>query len=105
MVKVDITATDGLIGISLAGLEEVHTELNVNEDAAIEAEPTLIGVLESALIDGLIGGLGGDALGGIELPEIDLSESLGLPAGTAVIAIQVDDVVHQPGTTVIRGSL
>lgn len=105
VVKIDITATDGQIGISLAGLQEVHTELNVNEGAAITAEPVLIGVLESALIDGLIGGLGGDALGGIELPEIDLSESLGLPPGTATIAIQVDEVVRQPGTTVILGSL
>ena len=40
-----------------------------------------------------------------ELPEIDLSDSLGLPPGTAVIAIQIDEAVRQPGITVVQGSL
>ncbi len=105
VVKVEITAEDGQIGISIGDLQSVETELNVNEDTAIATEETLIGVLEGALIDGLIGGLGGDSLGGIELPEIDLSDSLGLPPGSAVIAIQIDDAVRQPGITVVQGSL
>ena len=105
VIQVDITADEGQIGISLAGLDSVETELNVNEDTNIATEETLIGVLENALVDGLIGGLGGDSLGGITLPEIDLSESLGLPAGTAVISIQIDQVVRQPGVTVVQGSL
>lgn len=105
VVRVNITAEDGQIGIGIGDLESVHTELNVNEDSAIATEETLIGVLENALIDGLIGGLGGDSLGGIELPEIDLSDSLGLPPGTAVIAIQIEEAVRQPGVTVVQGSL
>ena len=105
VVRVNITAEDGQIGIGIGDLESVETELNVNEDSAIATEETLIGVLENALIDGLIGGLGGDSLGGIELPEIDLSDSLGLPPGTAVIAIQIDEAVRQPGITVVQGSL
>lgn len=105
VVRVEISAEDGQIGIAIGDLQSVETELNVNEDSAIATEETLIGVLEGALIDGLIGGLGGDSLGGIELPEIDLSDSLGLPAGSAVIAIQIDEAVRQPGITVVQGSL
>ncbi len=105
VVKVEISAEDGQIGISIGELQSVETELNVNEDTAIDTEAALVGVLEGALIDGLIGGLGGDSLGGIELPEIDLSDSLGLPPGTAVIAIQIDQAVRQPGITVVQGSL
>ncbi len=105
VVRVEISAEDGQIGIAIGDLQSVETELNVNEDSAIATEETLIGVLEGALIDGLIGGLGGDSLGGIELPEIDLSDSLGLPAGSAVIAIEIDEAVRQPGITVVQGSL
>lgn len=105
VVRVELEAADGEIGISIGDLQSVETELNVNEDTAIATEETLIGVLEGALIDGLIGGLGGEALGGITLPEIDLSDSLGLPPGSAVIAIQIEEAVRQPGITVVQGSL
>jgi len=105
VVRVEISAEDGQIGIAIGDLQSVETELNVNEDSAIATEETLIGVLEGALIDGLIGGLGGDSLGGIELPEIDLSDSLGLPPGSALIAIEIEEAVRQPGITVVQGSL
>ncbi len=105
VVRVVISAEDGQIGISIGDLQSVETELNVNEDSAIATEETLINVLEGALIDGLIGGLGGDSLGGIQLPEIDLSDSLGLPPGSAVIAIEIEEAVRQPGITVVQGSL
>ncbi len=105
VVRVEISAEDGEIGIAIGDLQSVETELNVNEDSAIATEETLIGVLEGALIDGLIGGLGGDSLGGIQLPEIDLSDSLGLPPGSALIAIEIDEAVRQPGITVVQGSL
>ncbi len=68
-------------------------------------EDLIVGILENALKDNLLGALGGGALGGIELPEIDLSESLGLPPGTAVIEIAIDEVNHSSGTSVISGHL
>lgn len=105
IVRVEISAEDGQIGIAIGDLQSIETELNVNEDSAIATEETLIGVLEGALIDGIIGGLGGDSLGGIELPEIDLSDSLGLPPGSAVIALEIEEAVRQPGITVVQGSL
>lgn len=104
-IEVELIADDAGIGIALTNIDNVETELSVNEDMAISSEPTLISVLETALVDNLIGQLGDGALGGIELPEIDLSESLGLPPGTAVVAIQIDGVGRNEGTTVVRGHL
>ncbi len=104
-IEVELIADEEGIGIALTNIDNVQTELSVNEDMAIESEPTLISVLETALVDNLIGQLGDGALGGIELPEIDLSESLGLDPGTAVVAIQIDGVDRNEGTTVVRGHL
>jgi hypothetical protein len=105
VVRVEVSDLDGALGITLTGVEEVNTELTVGEDEAIEVEPTLVSVLETQLTDGLIAALGGEALGAIELPTMDLSSTLGLPAGTAVIAIQVEAVEREPGVTVISGHL
>ena len=41
----------------------------------------------------------------LDLPQIDLSASLGLPAGSAVIQIQTDEATRAPGVTVIVGHL
>jgi hypothetical protein len=105
VVRVEVSDLDGSLGITLTGVEDVQTELTVGEDDAIDVEPTLISVLETQLTDGLLGALGGGALGAIELPQMDLSDTLGLPPGTALIAIQVESVGRAPGTTVISGHL
>ena len=105
VVRVEVSDLDGALGITLTGVEDVQTELTVGEDDAIEVEPTLISVLETQLTDGLLAALGGEALGAIELPQMDLSDTLGLPPGTALIAIQVEAVGREPGTTVISGHL
>ena len=53
----------------------------------------------------MLDGLGGDALGGIPLPSIDLSGAFdGIPDGT-VIAIAVDTVEHEEGNTIVSGDL
>lgn len=105
VVRVEVSDLDGSLGITLTGVEDVQTELTVGEDNAIEVEPTLVSVLETQLTDGLLAALGGESLGAIQLPEMDLSDTLGLPPGTALIAIQVDSVGREPGTTVISGHL
>jgi len=104
-VELEISAGPEGIGIGFSGVQSVQTELNVNEDDAIVAEETLVQVLESALVDTLIDQLGGSALGGIGLPDIDLSGQLGLPPGTAAVAIEVVGTERVDGTTVIRGQL
>ncbi|MCH9681523.1 MAG: hypothetical protein K0V04_08825 [Deltaproteobacteria bacterium] len=54
---------------------------------------------------GLCEALSTGGLGGIDLPPIDVSASLGLPAGTVVLTINTDEVVGAPGVTVINSHL
>jgi hypothetical protein len=98
---IELGASDEGISINITGVDEIYTELTADDDS-IELEPTLVNVLEGQLSD-LLGGLG-DGLGGFELPEFDLSESVGLPPGTAVLSIQIHDVTRVDGTTVVSGS-
>mgnify|MGYP002620084758 FL=1 len=100
-LNLELGATDEGIGINITGVDNMYTELTA-DDASIELEPTLIGVLEGQLA-GLLGGLG-DGLGGFDLPEFDLSETVGLPPGSAVLSIKIDDVTRLDGTTVVSGS-
>jgi hypothetical protein len=102
-VELNVAADEAGIGIGFSGVDSIETELSVNEDDAIQAEETLVQVLESSLTDTLLTELGGGSLGGIELPVIDLSAQLGLPAGTAVIAIETTSTERIDGTTLING--
>ncbi len=99
----DVVPTATGIGIALAEVERIETELTVAEPEGIEAEPTLRAVLETQLVDGVLGSLGG--LGGIELPQLDLSPTLGLPAGSAMIQIHAETAERAPGTTIVLGHL
>jgi hypothetical protein len=105
VVGVEVSDLDGALGITITGVESIETELTVGESNAIELEPALRDAVETQLGDGLVGALGGGALGAIELPQMDLSDTLGLPPGTALIAIEVESVDRGPGTTVISGHL
>jgi hypothetical protein len=102
VVRLDIQASESGIAINLAQVERVETELTAN-DEAIEVEPTLIMSLESQLVDGLLGQLGD--LGSISLPQIDLSNLIGQPAGSAVLEIHVDGAERTPGTTIVSAHL
>jgi hypothetical protein len=100
----DVVPTETGIGITLAEVEHIETELTVAEPEGIEAEPTLRAVLETQLVEGVLGSLGG-GLGGIALPQLDLSATLGLPPGSAMIQITAEDAVRAPGTTIVLGHL
>jgi hypothetical protein len=91
--------------IGISGVDVVDTELNIEEDEMIEAEGLLKGVLESALVDALEGALGGGGLGAIPLPQIDLSASLGLAPGSAVIEINAESASRGNGVTIVSGTL
>jgi hypothetical protein len=93
------------IAITIGDVESIETELTVMQDGQQDAEKVLAPALESQLVDGLIGAISDGGLGEIRLPEIDLSATLGLPAGTATIQIQTEEAGRQPGTTVITGRL
>jgi hypothetical protein len=100
----DVVPTATGIGITLADVERIETELTVAEPEGIEAEPTLRAVLENQLVEGMLGSLGG-GLGGIDLPQLDVSATLGLPPGSAMIEIVAEDAQRAPGTTIVLGHL
>ena len=99
----DVVPTATGIGITLADVERIETELTVAEPEGIEAEPTLRAVLETQLVDGVLGSFSG--LGGIDLPQLDLSATLGLPPGSAMIQITAEEAQRVPGTTIVVGHL
>lgn len=105
LAGLEFTPTDTGVAITISEVEQIDTELTINEDDAIEQEPLLEAALENELVAAVLGAIADGGLGGIELPTIDLSASLGLPPGTASVTIQTDEVTRSPGVTVIRGHL
>jgi hypothetical protein len=91
--------------IGIEGIDEVETELTIHEDGQLEAEPLLLGLLETALVDAIEGALGGGGLGTVPLPQIDLSSGLGLPDGSATIVVMPQSLDRSDGVTVIKASL
>jgi hypothetical protein len=102
VVRMAINQTPDGISLDFAEVELVDTELTA-DDASIELEPLLKTTLESQLVDGLLGQLGG--FGEIALPAIDLSGLLGLPAGSAELTIAVSGTTRDDGTTIISAEL
>ena len=70
-----------------------------------ETEPTLVATLESQLVEGVLGALTGEGLGGIDLPQLDLSGTLGLPPGTAAVQVVAEQTERAPGVTIVGGHL
>ena len=105
LAGLEFTPTASGVAISISEVERIDTELTVNEDNGIETEPLLEATLETQLVDGVLGAIASGGLGEINLPVIDLSPTLGLPAGTAALEITTDEAVRAPGVTVIRGHL
>lgn len=99
----DVVPTATGIGLSLGEVERIETEITVAEPEGIEAEPTLRAVLEMQLVEGVLGSFSG--LGGIDLPQLDLSATLGLPPGSAMLQIVAEDAQRAPGTTIVLGHL
>ncbi len=102
IVRLEISADGDSVSVGIPEIIEMRTELNANEDEMIAAETVVISALESGLEDTLIEALGGGGLGGITLPQIDLSAQLGLEPGTALLSLTAESAVREPGTTVIQ---
>jgi len=105
LAGLEFTPTASGVAITITEVESIDTELTVNEDNGIETEPLLEATLETQLVDGVLGAIASGGLGEVNLPVIDLSPTLGLPAGTAALEITTDEAVRAPGVTVIRGHL
>ncbi len=101
----ELTAADGQIGIRLSEIRSLDTDVTVQQDDMVASEAVVKDLIETQLIGGLLGALGGDSLASIPLPEMDLSASVGLPPGSAVIAITPQSVTRQGGNTIVSGTL
>lgn len=101
----ELGTADGSIGVQLTGIEDIWTELDVEGDDAISLEPQLIELIEAQIGNALLDALGGGSLGGIALPEIDLSERLGLPPGGAVLSLELTSSTRLDGATLFSGRL
>ncbi|MEZ4383010.1 MAG: hypothetical protein R3A79_16910, partial [Nannocystaceae bacterium] len=101
LVRLEITAEGQSVGIGIPEIVDIKTELTANEDNMIDAEEFIAQQLEEGISGQILDALGGDGLGGIMLPEIDLSANLGLPPGTATLTMTAEGANHESGTTVI----
>lgn len=103
-IRLDVV--DGQVSIIIDELANVDMEVNVVQDDLIGFESVIEDLLRTQLVPAIGGLLGsGEPLAGFPLPEIDLSSSLGLPAGTTVIAIVPSGVVRSGGNSIIQGAL
>jgi hypothetical protein len=93
------------LGIGISGIDQAYTEVTIHEDDQLAVEPLIKTLLETALVTAVEGALGGEGLGTIPLPKIDLSVPLGLPAGSAVIEVMPTTVERVDGATVLGGTL
>jgi hypothetical protein len=100
VVNLGVTAGEDGIALDLGEVERVETELTADDESIVN-EADFAALLEAQLVNGLLGQLGTTGFGQFSLPTIDLSGMLGLPAGTAVLEIQVEGVHRVDGTTVI----
>ena len=73
--------------------------------SSLGVEELLRFTLEQELVDGLIGAIAAGGLGEVNMPSVDLSATLGLPAGTAMIQISTTSADRHPGGVVIGGHL
>lgn len=101
----ELTATDGSLGINITGISNLDTEVNVDQDSLIGSETVIKQLIEEQLVGGLLELLGGGALGTIPLPAIDLSSAVGLAPGSAVIAISPQSVTRVDGNSVVQATL
>jgi hypothetical protein len=107
---ITLSATGGELAVSIAALEHVEMEVHVDDETQLEVEPVFEDLLMSQLVGSLEGLLGGgEPLFAFPLPEIDLSDSLGMAPGSLVIAIEtLSDPAWAPridGNTVVYGQL
>lgn len=101
----EIGAADGEITFGISDIDRVELQVEVLDEAFISVESTFEDLILANLVPALLEGLGGDALGGFELPEFDLSEQIDdVPPGT-VIRIVPTQVRRSEGNTVVGGTL
>jgi hypothetical protein len=107
---ISLAAAAGQVQITVSAVENVALEVTVLEEDLIGSEGVIRDLLETQLVPALGALLGdGEPLGSFPLPEIDLSESVGLPPGTVQFAIDPLTSPDWPprldGNTIIYGQM
>ena len=97
----NLSAADGGIGFGLGEISILELELTALQDSQIGLEPLVAALLEEQALPGLLEGLQGDALGGIPLPSIALSED----NPDLALSIIPLEVVRVDGNSVVLASL
>jgi hypothetical protein len=100
-----VSVMEGGLGLGVGSIDQADTEVTIDEDDQLGAEPLIKTLLETALVAAIEGALGGEGLGTIPIPVIDLSEPLGLPPETALIDPTPTTVERVDGTTVLGATL
>ena len=105
-----LQAGEGEVAIQVEDIENLQMEVNVLQEALVGSESVMEDLITSQLMPSLEEMLGGgEALAAFPLPEIDLSPSLGMPAGEIMIAIESmqhrDWSTRRDGNTVVYGRL
>ena len=102
---IQVSVDANKLTIQLTNVKSVQTDVEVQQENLIASESVIESLVADTLVKNLLTVLGGSALGGFELPVIDLSSTVqGLPLGTG-IAIDPKTVTRIEGNTVIGGNL
>ncbi len=102
---IKVTVEANKLTISLTEIKSVKTDVEVQQAHLVASEAVIESLVADTLVKNLLAVLGGSALGGFELPVIDLSSTVkGLPKGTG-IAIDPKVLTRVNGNTIIGGKL
>jgi hypothetical protein len=97
----EITAADGKISFGVSDVGNVKLELTAMQDDQIEMEDVLTLLIKDNLMPALTDGLSGDALGGLDLPNIEVDA-----AGESVeIGIEPLWVQRENGNSIVGAKL
>ena len=98
-----IIVKDGQLSFGVTDVESAHLEVTVLQDDMLTFEPLLATLLEQNLVPALLGGLSGDALGGLPLPEVEVNDAA---SGVKLsIGIEPLNVEHQKGNAIVGAKL
>jgi hypothetical protein len=107
-VRLGIDADPSGVGIYIREIERIEVEVSTTDPAQVSLEPVLLDLIETQLLPGLLGSLGGDPDAGplfsFALPEIDLGGISPDFAGVSLI-IETTSAERISGTNLISGAL
>lgn len=105
VVTTDAATGEKLVGIELLGVTQSEIEIVSITPGFEDSKQLFADMIQTQLLDGLVDGIGGEALGGFPIPSIDLSTlDPSIPAGT-MLNIQLNKLERIYGFTVIDGSV